>query len=393
MFWGVLLSSFLLTSAFIAPVNRVRLHHRSAIPLTVSDLVTSIKTGDDLKNMIVDGENVVAVKYWASWCRSCKRFEKNWRRLITEDFPPSDGGIIFAEVEHTGAPLNLELFQSQGIASLPFIQIYVGGELLHSGNAGTSSVAVNTLKAQLKEFLGQVPETAPPSTDDPVDEESMDSFNGDPAEFPVARSPKSGAVMAAEQLPILQRIRLITDVAIAFESSYASKFDKESVAKRAKLIEMIPRSRLEELTMAFKLIDTDDSGDVSIEEIHEFLDTLRKGRWAPEQSSNVLFRDGGVSSLNLDEFLGLMAASSVKKALSDTFKFLDLDRRGFIPLMDLIRILTEFSGQAVDIDDIRGHLGDSNVDIDGHVNYLEFCDIIVNSFEKTMVGSLDWMDK
>mmetsp|Transcript_37862 Transcript_37862/g.51247 ORF Transcript_37862/g.51247 Transcript_37862/m.51247 type:complete len:89 (+) Transcript_37862:118-384(+) len=88
-----------------------------------------------------------------------------------------------------------------------------------------------------------------------------------------------------------------------------------------------------------------------------------------------------------------MAASSVKKALSDTFKFLDLDRRGFIPLMDLIRILTEFSGQAVDIDDIRGHLGDSNVDIDGHVNYLEFCDIIVNSFEKTMVGSLDWMDK
>jgi thiol-disulfide isomerase/thioredoxin len=70
------------------------------------------------KDEVVDErDRIVCVRFYAPWCRACKKVEASFRRLPTE-FP----AIKFVEVPLTKD--NAYLHQGLGVPSLPFAHIY-----------------------------------------------------------------------------------------------------------------------------------------------------------------------------------------------------------------------------------------------------------------------------
>ncbi|MCE3007048.1 MAG: thioredoxin family protein [Bacteroidetes bacterium] len=84
----------------------------------------------------------VVVKYYASWCGSCRLIAPKYAALADK---PEYAGVYFVEVDAEESP---EARKTAGVTNLPFFAAFNGGTLTE-GFASGKAEAVETLAATL----------------------------------------------------------------------------------------------------------------------------------------------------------------------------------------------------------------------------------------------------
>jgi len=85
--------------------------------------VRRIETIQEYKEHVVDvTDRIVVVRFFATWCRSCKAIEKLFYRTSFRYCNSSSGGVSFVEVPVTKA--NAFLAEGLGVPSFPYGHIY-----------------------------------------------------------------------------------------------------------------------------------------------------------------------------------------------------------------------------------------------------------------------------
>jgi thiol-disulfide isomerase/thioredoxin len=86
-------------------------------------LITEVATLEDYKREVVDcDEQVVVVKFYSTWCRSCKAMAPLYKKLANSLTEDNNKSIKFVQVPVTQH--NSLLHQGLGIPSVPFGHIY-----------------------------------------------------------------------------------------------------------------------------------------------------------------------------------------------------------------------------------------------------------------------------
>lgn len=79
---------------------------------------------DDTIKKVVESNDKIIVKFYASWCGSCKLLDPKYNRLSAED---NYNEVGFYKLD---AEANQEARKMVGVNSLPFIATFKNGELL-----------------------------------------------------------------------------------------------------------------------------------------------------------------------------------------------------------------------------------------------------------------------
>lgn len=94
--------------------------------------VTKI-TDAEFVELITNNPKVV-IKYFATWCGSCRLFAPKFKR-ISED--PAYEGVLFLEVD---AENNPEARKTAGVDNLPFFASFKNGQLVEGKSAAKEEV-------------------------------------------------------------------------------------------------------------------------------------------------------------------------------------------------------------------------------------------------------------
>ncbi|KAJ1455028.1 thioredoxin-like protein [Pelagophyceae sp. CCMP2097] len=92
----------------------------------VRHAVVEIKSESELEDAWAQGkaaDKIVAVKYYATWCKACKTIEPRFRRMADEY---TDAGTFY-QVEFTA---NKELCRRMDVQKLPCVQFFKGADLV-----------------------------------------------------------------------------------------------------------------------------------------------------------------------------------------------------------------------------------------------------------------------
>lgn len=96
--------------------------------------IVKIETHQDYVNFLEEDDRLCLVKFYAGWCKSCKRFGISFRQLAYEegdhinlngDSIVHSGNVRFAEVEYTQ---NARLCKSLKVKKLPTVHYYKRGK-------------------------------------------------------------------------------------------------------------------------------------------------------------------------------------------------------------------------------------------------------------------------
>lgn len=94
--------------------------------------ITFIHNNDDFFEFLAKDERICVVKFYASWCKTCKKFDFRFKKLALKEADKLNkngklvegGRVRFAEIE---LQENLRLCHTLGIKKLPFIHYYKAG--------------------------------------------------------------------------------------------------------------------------------------------------------------------------------------------------------------------------------------------------------------------------
>eukprot|EP00591_Stephanopyxis_turris_P009055 CAMPEP_0195517964 /NCGR_PEP_ID=MMETSP0794_2-20130614/11847_1 /TAXON_ID=515487 /ORGANISM="Stephanopyxis turris, Strain CCMP 815" /LENGTH=178 /DNA_ID=CAMNT_0040646851 /DNA_START=351 /DNA_END=887 /DNA_ORIENTATION=- len=95
--------------------------------------ITKVESMDDFLAFLAEDPRLAIVKFHASWCKSCQKFDVRYKKLALEkgDICDGNGDIIepgqmrFADVEFGK---NAKLCRTLGVKRLPYIHMYRGAE-------------------------------------------------------------------------------------------------------------------------------------------------------------------------------------------------------------------------------------------------------------------------
>lgn len=97
--------------------------------------IDTVESIDDFLNYISEDERLCIVKFRASWCKSCQKFDVHFKKLaneVTDKVDPSRpneiierGKVKMIDVEYTA---NKKLCKTLGIKKLPYIHMYKGSK-------------------------------------------------------------------------------------------------------------------------------------------------------------------------------------------------------------------------------------------------------------------------
>jgi len=91
--------------------------------------IYNLKTLDDLQYFLEDDDRLVAIKFYAPWCKSCQRLGQHFQKLAIElgdgivDRQKVRGSIRFAQVEYSDET-RLFLTEQLQIRQVPTLQLY-----------------------------------------------------------------------------------------------------------------------------------------------------------------------------------------------------------------------------------------------------------------------------
>ncbi|CAJ1959870.1 unnamed protein product [Cylindrotheca closterium] len=119
--------------------------------------ITKLSSLDELKYFVQEDDRMVAIKFYAPWCKTCQRLGMQFTRLATElgDGIASrkmvEGQVRFAEVAYS--PQTNHFIQDQlQVAAVPTLQLYHGVNKLwqRSGTKDTRDLRNEVLKLKSK---------------------------------------------------------------------------------------------------------------------------------------------------------------------------------------------------------------------------------------------------
>ena len=137
--------------------------------------ITTVNSPQGLLDFLAEDDRLCVVKVHANWCRICKKFDLQWRKLISSEGDKLDasgnlsvpGRIRFAEIEYT---VNEDLVRRLEATRMPHVIFYAGqkglaGKLTHF-QCGPS--AFGLVVDSCNYFMGQYPANLPPPFDEMV---------------------------------------------------------------------------------------------------------------------------------------------------------------------------------------------------------------------------------
>lgn len=104
----------------------------------------NVNGNDEFRTVVLESDKPVLVDFWAEWCGPCRAVGP-----IVDAIGEENKGLLTVKVDIESAE-NAELAVKYGIASIPAMRVFVGGEIKKSITGAKPKPA---LLADLAEFL------------------------------------------------------------------------------------------------------------------------------------------------------------------------------------------------------------------------------------------------
>lgn len=167
------------------------------------------------------------------------------------------------------------------------------------------------------------------------------------AEVTAADLSSSLGVRTETIVPLLMRFKLIRSITRCFDYVVQNRlpFGEAGTRRRRKmLVNLLSSMQRQEIGEAFKLIDENEDGEVTLMELRRLMDSVGEDRSDPELL-DVIERSHfdvavGRKVITAEDFTGLMAEAEIYYLFLDTFRALDPQDTGFVRAKDLDRVLS-----------------------------------------------------
>ena len=116
-----------------------------------------------------------------------------------------------------------------------------------------------------------------------------------------------------------------------------------TIRRRTILAKMLNRNQMQSIKDAFKLVDEDDNGEITLMELQRIMHSVGDDRSEEElmealEIGHFKAQDGKQITTE-EDFTGLMAEAEIYHLFLDTFKVMDPQNSGFVRAKDLDRVL------------------------------------------------------
>jgi calmodulin/calcium-binding protein CML len=147
-------------------------------------------------------------------------------------------------------------------------------------------------------------------------------------------------------VPLLMRFKLIRCITRCFDYIVQNKLtfgESGTLRRRTILVNMLSPTQMQSITDAFKLVDEDGDGEITLMELRRVMDSVGEDRSDQElldliENSHFSAIDGK-KIITQQDFTGLMAEVEIYHLFLDTFKAMDEQNSGFVRAKDLDRVL------------------------------------------------------
>lgn len=140
--------------------------------------------------------------------------------------------------------------------------------------------------------------------------------------------------------------------------------------------DQLTENQIEEFIKAFKEIDEDNSGTITMKELGKMLKSMGHNPSEAELQDMMSEVDSdGSGSIDFPEFLALMAQKfahyKVEEDIKEAFRFFDRDGNGYITAYEFRQVMANI-GEQLNGPEIEFMIREADADGDGQINYEEF---------------------
>lgn len=151
---------------------------------------------------------------------------------------------------------------------------------------------------------------------------------------------------SAAIIPLLEKFKLIQLVSKCFNyiSENKAKWGDSGVRRRRLLlVNSLPRSQREEFIEAFRIVDINGDGGITLSELKRVMGTIGDDKSGDELNEVFPHRQepnsDGEDIMTLEDFMGIMAEAEFYQLFRDVFASLDTRGEGYVKAGDLDRVL------------------------------------------------------
>lgn len=153
-------------------------------------------------------------------------------------------------------------------------------------------------------------------------------------------------VETAAIVPLLMRFKLIRCITRCFDYIVQNRLtfgDSATLRRRTILANMLSPTQLQSIKDAFRLVDEDGDGEITLVELRRIMDSIGEERTDQELLDLIekshFSAMGGKKIITEEDFTGIMAEVEIYYLFLDTFTALDSNNTGFVRAKDLDRVL------------------------------------------------------
>lgn len=146
-------------------------------------------------------------------------------------------------------------------------------------------------------------------------------------------------------VPLLMRFKLIRLVTRCFDYMVANRprlGDEGARRRRGMLVKLLSTSQQTDFNDAYKLIDADSDGEITLMELRRLMDSIGEEKTDADLLSYIESGNqemDGRQVLTYEDFMGIMAEAEFYNLFYETFRALDKDDSGYLRASDLNRVL------------------------------------------------------
>lgn len=142
-----------------------------------------------------------------------------------------------------------------------------------------------------------------------------------------------------------------------------------------------PKANLQEFREIFRLVDTDDSGDISREELFQIMKQIGLKPTMAQVSTMLAEVDQDESgTIDFDEFVAVMTGHTSSQSYSleqilQAFRIFDKESKGYITIEEMEHILTKCGDDSLSVEEAKKLITTLDHDKKGKIYYEKYCNI------------------